>query len=210
MGFPRLVRPRKTGALSKGGAGLAFGALIGGAIGLVGVAALTAAVPTTTYRDGPPPGVTGGFGEQSCHACHFDADLNDGVGSLAISGVPDRFVAGRTYPLTVTLSRPELAISGFQLAARFDDGGAQAGALILGPHESERASITTDRDIAYAFQLAAGSVPTAPDTARWVILWTAPETGGAVRFNAAANAANGDDSADGDYVYTAEVVAEGG
>jgi hypothetical protein len=43
----------------------------------------------------------------------------------------------------------------------------------------------------------------AADTARWTVVWTAPATGGAVTFNAAANAANEDDSQLGDYIYTA-------
>jgi hypothetical protein len=43
----------------------------------------------------------------------------------------------------------------------------------------------------------------AADTARWTVLWTAPESGGEVRFNGAANAANQDDSQFGDYIYTA-------
>ena len=38
---------------------------------------------------------------------------------------------------------------------------------------------------------------------RWSIEWTAPSGGGAVIFNVAANAADGNESADGDFVYTA-------
>jgi hypothetical protein len=30
----------------------------------------------SAYQDGPPPGNTGGFGESSCHECHFDHPLN--------------------------------------------------------------------------------------------------------------------------------------
>lgn len=173
------------------------------------------------YRDGPPPGFAGGFGESTCHACHFEADLNIPPGSVTVSGVPEQFMPGETYPLTITLTRPGMVLGGFQVTARFEDGGAQAGTLAPGGGEAERVAVTGSGDVLYAYQRADGALPVAPDTARWVVLWTAPaespgngadaDAGGrAVLFHVAANAANGDDTVDGDYVYTAELRAEMG
>jgi len=34
------------------------------------------------FPDGPPPAHTGGFGEPTCRACHFDGDLNAEGGGL--------------------------------------------------------------------------------------------------------------------------------
>jgi hypothetical protein len=100
--------------------------------GLLAMAAATAGVlssadvvpPSVAYRDGPPPGFSGGFGEQSCHACHFSAEPNQPPGAMSLSGLPERYTAGETYVITLTLSRPGMAIGGFQLTARFADSGA--------------------------------------------------------------------------------------
>jgi hypothetical protein len=164
------------------------------------------------YRDGPPPGFSGGFGEDTCQGCHFEpgVEVNEPGGTLTLKGVPERFEPGTVYPIVVTLTRPEMQVGGFELTARFEDGGAQAGALAPGAGAEEKVGVTTDRDVQYAHQRLAGSALVAPDTARWVVLWTAPAEGGAVVFNVAANAANGDDSSSGDFVYAAEVRAAGG
>lgn len=173
-------------------------------IAAVGAAQLTPAGPS--YRDGAPPAFSGGFGEETCAACHFDNALNAAPGVLRVSGVPDRYVAGKKYPLAVTLARPEMRLAGFQLTTRQENTGMQAGALE--PAEESRVTVVTDRGIDYAFQLHDGSTLVTPDTARWEVIWTAPESDWTVVLNVAANAANGDDSADGDFVYTAEVVIE--
>ena len=157
------------------------------------------------YADGAPPGFSGGFKEQSCHACHFAAgEVNTPPGQVTLSGVPDRFVAGQKYPLTVTLSRPGMAIAGFQLAARFDDG-SQAGALERGMGEEGRLAIEVESNVHYANQKRKGADPTTPGTAKWTLVWTAPAAGMPVTFHLAANAADNDESARGDYVYTSSV-----
>jgi hypothetical protein len=157
------------------------------------------------YAEGAPPGFSGGFGEQTCHACHFHADLNADPGGVTLSGVPERFVSGERYTLTVTLTRPGLAMGGFQLTARVRDGGTQAGTLAPAAGEEERLGIDVQGAIQYANQRRKGAAPVAPDTSRWALDWTAPETSGPVVFHVAANAADGDDRVDGDYIHTAVV-----
>jgi hypothetical protein len=168
----------------------------------------TASPEAAPYADGAAPGFSGGFKEQSCDACHFEADVNVEPGQLTISGVPERYAGGERYELTVTLTRPEMRIGGFQLAARFEANGAQAGMLAPRPADAKLIKVETSGGVQYANQLKAGTVLTTPGTARWTLIWTAPTRSGPapsgpVLFHASANAANNDDFAGGDYVYTA-------
>jgi hypothetical protein len=155
------------------------------------------------YADGAPPGFSGGFNEQSCHACHFHADVNSGAGRVTIAGVPERFVAGQSYRLTVTLTRPGMTLGGFQLTARFTAGGTQAGTLAPALDENTRVGIAEQGNIQYAGQRQAGAALVAPNTARWTLVWTAPTTTAPVAFHVAANAADGDERVEGDYIHTA-------
>ena len=157
------------------------------------------------YADGAPPGFSGGFNEQSCHACHFHAEVNSEPGRLTIAGVPKRFVGGERYPITITLARSGMMLGGFQLTARFTDGGEQAGALAAAPEDEERIGIAVQGSIQYAGQRRKGAALAAPSTGRWVLVWTAPMASAPVTFHVAANAADGDDRVDGDYIHTAVV-----
>jgi hypothetical protein len=168
-----------------------------------------AASALETYLDGAPPGFSGGFGEDSCLACHFDEDLNEPPGRLTLSGVPASYTPGETYPLTIALSRPGVVLAGFQLTARFEDG-IQAGVLAPPSGADERVAISPDTEtrVLYAHQRGAAAGPGAPGSARWTVSWTAPEANArAVLFHVAANAADGDGSASGDYVYTTAAAA---
>ena len=164
-------------------------------------------MPEAAYLDGPPPAHTGGFGHDTCHACHFENDLDDPVGSLTLSGVPDTFDASVTYRITVSLERPGMGRAGFQMAARVNDGdgaGGPAGAL-QALDGDERVQVVAGPDGAtYAQHTEPGTALTAPDSASWTVEWQ-PTIGGtaAVTFHAAANAANDDASEFGDFIYTA-------
>jgi hypothetical protein len=95
-----------------------------------------------------------------------------------------------------------MKLAGFQLAARFKDGGAQAGVLAPAAGDAERVAVESQGDIQYAGQEKAGASVDGTGVAKWTITWTAPRSGGPVLFHVAANAANGNDSADGDFVHT--------
>ncbi len=91
-------------------------------------------------RRGRAAGIfSGGFKEESCHACHFDAEPNSG--RVTIEGVPATFAPGERYTLTITLRRAGMKLAGFQLAARFKDSGAQAGTIAPGPGDAERVGV---------------------------------------------------------------------
>jgi len=154
--------------------------------------------------DRPLPAHTGGFGEPTCGACHIQADVNAGTGSLTLAGLPLEYVGGVTYTLTITLAQQGLAAGGFQLSSRFADG-TQAGALAHPPHDSTRVAVTTAGEVQYIHHVYAGTrrsaSDTASDTIAWQIRWTAPVAGGAIVFHVAANAADDDASPLGDMIY---------
>lgn len=157
------------------------------------------------YADGAPAGFSGGFGEPSCHACHFDSDPDSGPGRLTIDGVPEQFAPGEQYRLIVTLARPEMAMGGFQLTARFERDGTQAGRLAPADGEQERVRVAEQEGIHYASHTKAGTPPDADARAIWRLIWTAPSGDGPVVFHVAANAANGDGTAEGDFIHTASI-----
>lgn len=169
----------------------------------VALATTVRLVASHAYAEGAPPGFSGGFKEESCHACHFHEEPNSGGGRLTIEGVPAKFEAGQRYTLTITLTRSGMKRAGFQLAARFKDSGAQAGTLAPGPGDGDRVKVENASGVQYAGQRQAGSSVAAADATRWTIEWTAPARGGPVIFHVSANAADGNESADGDFVYTA-------
>lgn len=154
------------------------------------------------YPDGAPPGFSGGFKEDSCLACHFQQDLNAPPGRVSIEGHPSEYEAGKRYTVTITVIRVGMQRAGFQLTARFKDGGAQAGTLAPGPIDTARVAVADDGKVQYAGQTKAGSTLSEPGVARWSVAWTAPSAGGAVIFHVAANAADGDGRTDGDFIYT--------
>lgn len=162
--------------------------------------------PSALYADRPLPGHTGGFDEPTCRACHFGEPLDAPGGALAFAGVPERYEPGETYRITVELKKPGMQRGGFQLAGRFAEGagvGKQAGTWR--PVDTERIAVTRvdSSDVEYAHHTPVGTTLVHPDSAKWTLEWTAPEEArGAVVFHAAANAANDDASAFGDFIYT--------
>jgi hypothetical protein len=179
------------------------------------VGSLLAAAGPRQTRDRPPPAHTGGFDEPTCVSCHFDGDLNDGPGNLLLHGLPERYVAGESYMVTVMLTDPDLAAAGFQLAARFASDGRQAGSLAAAPADSGHVEITTEAGIQYAHHGPAGTTPPEEGSMSWTVIWTAPagpaaglneedsdSAGTEVAVHVIANAADGDDSPLGDRIYT--------
>lgn len=154
------------------------------------------------YPEELPGAYTGGFGEETCHSCHFDYPLNpEDEGSLTLEGIPEQYKASRQYIFTLTLQRKEMGDAGFQISSRFEDS-SQAGSFDTG---SEHLSQTkTDNSVQYLQHAINGSKMDENETsASWKISWTAPGTGSKkVIFNIAANAGNGDASAFGDLIFT--------
>lgn len=176
--------------------------------GALAAALLAAApLPEAAYLEGPPPAHTGGFGGDTCHACHFENDLDAPGGSLTIRGAPDTFDPSATYRITVSLERPAMARAGFQLAARVGAGdgyGDPAGTLQVVAGDDRVQVVTAADGLAHAQHTEPGTALPRPGTASWTVEWRPPAAGAAsVVFHAAANAANDDASEFGDFIYTA-------
>jgi hypothetical protein len=153
---------------------------------------------------GPPPGVTGDFGEQNCNqpGCHVGNSLNAPGGSLTISGVPEGYEPGATYPITVTIDRVGQRRWGFELAVREVATGRQAGGLTV--TDSASTQIAVQSGVQYIQHTSGGTQAGSTGPRSWSFNWTAPLTAvGQIRFSAAGNAANNDFNNTGDFIYTA-------
>lgn len=162
----------------------------------------------SSYRDGPPPGHTGGFGEPTCRACHFDESSAGGEGTLRVVGFPERFVSDSTYTVRVELTRDGMATAGFQLAIRRQSsGGPSAGVLTSA---SSRVQVIEGEEgrVQYAQQTLGGTDPGGDGVATWELRWRAPARCSGVVLHVAGNAANGDNSEFGDHILTRRLRSE--
>lgn len=162
------------------------------------VLAVAVVVAAALFPVDPPPNHTGGFGEPTCLVCHFDNDLNDGSARFEIRGL-DSVIGGRTYDLELILVRDDMPRAGFQLSARQPHGN-DAG--VLEPIDG-RTATSFGRGVSFLQHTADGTAADG-DSAAWSFRWTAPEDPTGVIFHAAGNAANGDESQFGDFIYTLE------
>lgn len=165
------------------------------------------AVLALHFRDGPPARVTGGFGEDSCLACHSGQALNEPGGRLTLTRFPERFTPGATYELELALSRPETTVAGFELAVRHADQ-TQAGRIRVPAGSEERIGLSDERGVQFAHHLLPDAALAHDGAVRWRLDWTAPDSTGRVVVHAAAVAGDGDDSELGDHVYTLEAAAQ--
>lgn len=148
---------------------------------------------------------TGGFGEQSCHSCHFDYDLNQPEGELTVTGIGQSYEAGQQYTINIRVHRADMNVAGFQMTARFEDG-SQAGQFEI--DDKITATPNIDSKVTYV-QHAVGMVEAENGEKSWQITWRSPgQATQPVIFNIAANAANGDASAFGDWIYLKEMKIE--
>lgn len=197
---------RADGAIAEAGASRA--AALAGA--LTAALLFAAPPPEAAYVDGPPPAHTGGFGGGTCHACHFENDLDDPGGSLTLGGVPDTFDPSATYRITVSLERAGMERAGFQLAARVsegDDASAPAGALLALDGDARVQVVAGPDGATYAQHTEPGSALSGAAEAAWIVEWHPPTDDATVIFHAAANAANDDASEFGDFIYTASATS---
>lgn len=170
---------------------------------LVAGAFFLAVTSLLAYPKGAPPGVTGGFGEGICNDCHDSHDLNAGrtagIGDLVITGFPKQYQPGEMYPIKVEITHAQDAgVWGFQLATRVQETGAQAGELK--PIDSHT-QVLSEKGIQYIGHTAEGTFSNT-----FGFTWVAPSSVvGDLVVHAAGNAADGDASAVGDYVYSTSI-----
>lgn len=133
----------------------------------------------------------------------MDNPLNAEGGKLEVTGIPEAYVPGETYRITVTISRADLMRGGFQMTSRFADG-KQAGAWRATDRLRARVSSPeAEPRIQFVQHNGMGSTAPSPGANTWTVEWTAPNAN-PVQFHIAANATNDDASPLGDFIYTAE------
>jgi hypothetical protein len=180
---------------------------------IAGVAvAAVSLMAAAANRAGPPPAMTGGFGEPTCHSCHFDNPEERGPDTaeraLLLLGLPERYEPGQAYVLSIELRHPDLRRAGFELAARFATGDAAARDAGLLSSMGSRTATTRfgTPAISYIHHTDGGTRVEEPGSARWEFEWRAPESSLApVVFHFTGNAANDDDSELGDRIFVRSV-----
>jgi hypothetical protein len=149
-------------------------------------------------------GHNGSPGEMTCakSTCHTSFTLNSGPGSVSINAVGMtnwQYVPGQTYTIQVTVAQTNFGLFGFGFEALLGSG-ANAGTLTPGIDNhalnatvlgNSRKTITHDLDDG----LSANSHT-------FTFTWLAPATAVPVTFYAAGNAANNNNTDQGDYIYT--------
>jgi len=133
-----------------------------------------------------------------CTACHFSFAPNEGTGSVTIDA-PSTFMPGETITFTVTVDNTTPPVGtpkqGFQVSVEDDAAVEHAGTLVIVDDENTRFSSGEQQ---YVTHTTAGNAQTT-----WTLGWTAPvDAPESVTIYAAGNAANGNFSPTGDYIYT--------
>jgi len=164
---------------------------------LLTVLTFTLVLPASlgAYSSGPPDGVTGGPGEDTCVMCHSSYGLNAGPGMLTIAGPPS-YEPSQTYPVTVTIQQTGQTRWGFQFSP-MDQGTC----TITDP---TRTQMNLSGGRVYVMHTTAGTSAGTPGPTSWTFNWTAPaDPPASITFYASGNAADNDGGPGGDYVYTA-------
>ncbi len=155
---------------------------------------------------GPTPGHTGAPTESNCAACHSDNPVNSGDGGVSISALPANYLPGQQISVTVTTSKEDAVIYGFQLTA-LDGQNRRVGTFALPVQTPAQTQIVNGFvggfQRTYVGHTRDGLAPLQFGSKSWTFTWTAPaQRAGKISFYAAGNAANSDGSTSGDYIYT--------
>jgi uncharacterized protein (TIGR03437 family) len=165
---------------------------------------------------GPPPRVTGAPGDnaRACTACHSTNALNSGSGSVKIllaSGPV--YIPGVRQRVIVQVADPNQKRWGFELSARLNSDLISAGAGDFIPVDNMTQVVCEDatpRPCAsgptFITHTSAGTRNGTRNGVSFQFDWLPPATNaGPVTLFVAANAANGDATFNGDFIYTTNV-----
>ena len=151
----------------------------------------------------PPDEKTGAPNEGTCAdaGCHAQNDLNVSGGALMLT-VPETYVPNEVYTIVVDLSRAGQSKWGFEMTA-LDANDARVGSFTADDAANTQLTETNNRQ--YIQHTTAGTAVGKNDAHSWEFEWTAPDADvGPITFYAAGNAANGDFTPAGDYIYTTQ------
>ena len=178
-----------------------------------GIVALSGALSGNASIDaassGPSASHTNAPGEDNCTACHTSFPVDSGAGSVAITGIPGNYLPNQQVSVTVTTSDPgpSASIFGFQLTA-VDRLGRPAGTFAVPQGFPQKMQIVQGfvggQQRQYVEHTIDGLFTNGVfGSNTWHFTWTAPAARvGKIDFYASGNAANGDGTNGGDYIYT--------
>lgn len=154
------------------------------------------------FSIGPPNNRTGSPADDflTCRdGCHNSFALNAGGAEFSLS-LPGQYSPGETVNITVFFTQSNTAKHGFELSA-LDANNKHAGSF----HRVDNKTQTDDGKGNYIKHTFAGSSQSG--NASWKVKWTAPsqEVSNPITFYAAGNEANGNNTNQGDYIYTTTV-----
>lgn len=172
------------------------------------------------YSFSPPTGHTGCFSDSStCIECHSDHSIDTGDGSLTIDSQPldsgstlfdEGYVLEHPYTMMVTIEQIGQIRWGFEMIARFEANGEQAGHFEIGDDRYTTLQVITSRGWEYIGHSEQGTrYPTPDGPVSFIFKWTAPKfedippDNPKIVFCAVGNAANGDFTPGGDWIYSA-------
>src|SRR5882724_184252 len=159
---------------------------------------------------GPDAGYTNAPGDLgNCTACHDTFhDPNVGPGSVRMTGVPAVYTPGQQYTVSVIVQQSNRQRFGFQLTP-LDQNGNRAGTVASMGADTQVNPDTGAGGRQYIEHTEPGTFPNGASSRTWQVRWTAPATDiGTVRFWFAGNAANGDGTNQGDYIYTSSASSD--
>lgn len=158
------------------------------------------------YSSGPPNAVTGAPGESTCGIASCHGNLNTGSGSVSLDA-PLEYRPGDTIDLSVVVAMIDQQRWGFE-ATVLDTLDQPVGEIIL--TDPSRTQLGSALGRQYVKHTLAGTDNNTPDQSPgWSFQWIAPETdAGSVVFYVAGNAANGNNTNSGDFIYTHSVTVD--
>lgn len=156
-------------------------------------------------------GFTGAPGEQTCNTsgCHVGSAINSMGGTLEISS-PDlvnfEYVPGQTYTISVTVGQAGRSLFGLCFEA-LKANGDNAGTLVAGAGTyigTKMVSGFNRKSVTHNLNGGASA-----DSHTFTFTWEAPMSNeGDITFYCTGNAANGNNSTSGDFIYsTSQVVS---
>ena len=152
------------------------------------------------YSNNPPNGRTGAPGQTTCASgnCHNSYTLNSGSGEIHING-PSIYSPGEIYNFTLNINQANQDRWGFELCSLTDEMD-QGGIINLTDNINTQISLTSG--LTYLKQTTNGTFDGQPNIAEWGFEWEAPMVGmGPITFYFSGNAANGNGTRTGDYIY---------
>jgi len=166
--------------------------------------ALAGAAPP--FSSGPPTGMASNRPYyNNCTVCHSSTLVNSGSGSVVLSGVPEVYVPGATYTITVTDTELTARRWGFEMIAQRANGTMGGSFTIT---DAVNTQIQSSGALDYVMHTDAGSHAGMAGPTSWSVDWTAPQLAdGDIAFTVSGNCANNNSFTTGDKIYNNAIMA---